>query len=53
MFLEPILNPIWAAIFYGERPSLFSLIGGIIVIITLAIRSIIANKYTEVEEEAL
>lgn len=53
MFLEPILNPIWVAIFYGEKPSLFSLIGGIIVILTLAIRSVIANKYTEVEEEAL
>ncbi len=44
MFLEPILNPIWVIIFYGERPSIYSLTGGIIVILTLAVRSIVANK---------
>jgi len=49
MFLEPILNPIWVAIFYGEKPSLYSLIGGIIILITLAIRSILASK--DMEEE--
>lgn len=44
MFFEPVLNPIWVAIFYGEKPSLYSLIGGIIIIITLAIRGIWAGK---------
>ncbi len=47
MFLEPILNPIWVIIFYGEKPSVFSLIGGVIVLITLGIRSIVSNKYIE------
>lgn len=49
MFLEPILNPIWVAIFYGEKPSLYSLIGGIMILITLTIRSILASK--DMEEE--
>jgi len=53
MFLEPILNPIWVAIFYGEKPSLYSLIGGIIILITLAIRSVLASRDGKVEEEAL
>ncbi|MFA5575730.1 MAG: DMT family transporter [Tissierellaceae bacterium] len=44
MFLEPILNPIWVIIFYGEKPSIYTLIGGIIVIATLATRSVIASK---------
>ncbi|HEY8362168.1 MAG TPA: DMT family transporter [Tissierellaceae bacterium] len=51
MFLEPILNPIWVAIFYGEKPSLYSLIGGIIIIITIAVRGILASKDTEEIEE--
>lgn len=40
MFLEPILNPIWVFIVVGERPSLLALVGGLIVISTVAIRSI-------------
>lgn len=30
--VEPLLNPVWVLIFYGERPGIFSLIGGVIVI---------------------
>lgn len=30
--LEPILNPIWVALFYGEIPSLLALLGAAIVI---------------------
>ncbi len=53
MFLEPILNPIWVMIFYGEKPSIFSLIGGFIVIVTLAIRSIVASKEIEKQNSIL
>ena len=45
MFLEPILNPIWVFLVVGEKPSLLSITGGIIVLITIVIRSVIANKY--------
>lgn len=44
MFLEPILNPIWVMLIHGETPSKFSLLGGTIVILTVAIRSIIVSK---------
>ena len=44
MFLEPILNPIWVFIGVGERPSIYSLIGGAIVIVTVATRSIYIHK---------
>lgn len=44
MFLEPILNPIWVFIIVGERPSLLALIGGIIVIVTVALRSIYISR---------
>jgi len=30
--VEPLLNPVWVAIFDGEVPGLFALIGGVIVI---------------------
>jgi drug/metabolite transporter (DMT)-like permease len=33
--IEPILNPIWVAIFIGEVPTTFALAGGAIVIGTV------------------
>ena len=36
--LEPILNPIWVMVGYNEIPSKWSLIGGGIILVTLAIR---------------
>jgi drug/metabolite transporter (DMT)-like permease len=34
---EPLLNPVWVFLFDGEAPSPLSLIGGIIVIITITL----------------
>jgi drug/metabolite transporter (DMT)-like permease len=31
-FVEPLLNPIWVFVFLGERPSLWAVLGGIIII---------------------
>lgn len=44
MFLEPILNPLWVFIVVGERPSSLALVGGMVVLITVLIRSIVANR---------
>ena len=33
--LEPLLNPVWVAIFDGEMPGLLALIGAVIVIVTI------------------
>ena len=30
--LEPVANPIWVLLFLGERPSVFAVIGGIVVL---------------------
>ncbi|MBI1227271.1 MAG: EamA family transporter [Bacteroidetes bacterium] len=42
--LEPILNPVWVLIFYGEKPSLGAIIGGAIIVIALASRIIWLEK---------
>lgn len=38
--IEPILNPIWAFLFIGERPGHWAFIGGVIVIATVILRSV-------------
>ena len=35
--VEPLLNPVWVLLFDGERPGLFALIGGVIVIASITI----------------
>ncbi len=39
-FIEPIFNPIWVLIGYGEKPGIFALIGGSIILITLILRTL-------------
>ncbi|MBQ9922500.1 MAG: DMT family transporter [Clostridia bacterium] len=39
--LEPLLNPVWVAIFYHEIPGIFALIGAIIVIVTITLWSVL------------
>ena len=36
--IEPVLNPIWVALFYGEDPSTATIAGGAIIIAGLAFR---------------
>jgi drug/metabolite transporter (DMT)-like permease len=33
--IEPILNPIWVALFVGEYPSSFALLGGAVVLVAV------------------
>lgn len=42
--IEPLLNPIWVAVFYGEVPGFFALIGGVIVIVSVVIYNIWDEK---------
>jgi len=35
-FIEPLLNPVWVFLFLGERPSNWALLGGAIIITTVA-----------------
>ena len=38
--LEPVLNPIWVFLFYGESMGLFALIGGLIVLVGVALSAL-------------
>lgn len=44
--LEPILNPIWVLIWYGEKPALWSLIGGAVILTALMVRTIYLRRLT-------
>jgi drug/metabolite transporter, DME family len=41
---EPVLNPIWVFIGYGEVPSVYAIIGGIIIITAISVRTIISSS---------
>jgi drug/metabolite transporter (DMT)-like permease len=42
--LEPILNPVWVLIGYGERPSATALLGGAVIVGMLILRIIIIES---------
>lgn len=42
--IEPILNPVWVAVFRGETPSRYALIGGGIVLTAVLIHSLLKLK---------
>lgn len=35
--VEPLLNPVWVLIFDGERPGIFALFGGVIVVVSITL----------------
>ena len=41
---EPVLNPIWVFIGYGEVPSFYAIIGGIIIMTAITVRTLISNS---------
>lgn len=42
--LEPVLNPVWVFLGYGEVPSTFAIIGGIIIILAITMRTLFAGS---------
>jgi drug/metabolite transporter, DME family len=44
--IEPVLNPVWVLIWYGEVPSFPAIIGGIIIISAIAMRTFIMESYS-------
>ena len=42
--LEPLMNPIWVLIFVHEVPSIFSIIGGIIILGCILLREILSRQ---------
>lgn len=43
-FVEPLLNPVWVFLILGERPSRWAIIGGAIIIATVAAHTFINNR---------
>lgn len=39
-YIEPVLNPVWVFLFWGERPSAWAIIGGAIIIAAVASHTI-------------
>ena len=50
--VEPILNPIWVGLFMGEKPGIFSVIGGIIVLSAITIRCILTSIKPQTQTES-
>jgi drug/metabolite transporter (DMT)-like permease len=42
-FIEPLLNPVWVFLIVGEQPSAWALLGGTIIIVTVAAHTL--NQY--------
>jgi len=42
--IEPLLNPVWVMLFIGEVPGIYALIGGIIIVSAIVIRSLIQAR---------
>jgi drug/metabolite transporter (DMT)-like permease len=41
--IEPVLNPVWVFIGYGEIPSITAIIGGLIILTSITIRSLVTG----------
>jgi DME family drug/metabolite transporter len=41
--VEPVLNPVWVLIGYGEIPSVTAIIGGLIILTAIIVRSLITG----------
>jgi drug/metabolite transporter (DMT)-like permease len=42
--LEPILNPVWVALWAHERPGGATLLGGSVILITVVVHGLIVSK---------
>ncbi|HEV7698976.1 MAG TPA: DMT family transporter [Pyrinomonadaceae bacterium] len=43
-FIEPLLNPVWVFLFVGEQPSNWAVLGGIIIIATVVIHTLVQYR---------
>jgi drug/metabolite transporter (DMT)-like permease len=43
-FIEPLLNPIWVFLIIGERPSIWAIVGGAIIIAAVVFHTIKSNQ---------
>ncbi len=43
-FIEPLLNPVWVFVFVGERPSNWAVLGGVIIIATVVVHTLVQYR---------
>jgi len=43
-FIEPLFNPVWVFVFFGESPSRWAVLGGAIIIAAIAVHSLRQNN---------
>jgi len=54
LLIEPVLNPVWAWIFQGERPGIWALMGGGVILAATTIRAVLdARRGPEAAEGRL
>ena len=39
--IEPVLNPVWVFLGYGEAPSFMAIAGGIVIVTAISIRAFV------------
>ena len=44
LLIEPVLNPVWAWLFQGERPGAWALVGGAVILGATAVRTVLAAR---------
>ena len=44
--LEPILNPVWVFLGYGERPGSWAIAGGLMIVLMLMLRTWLTERRT-------
>jgi drug/metabolite transporter (DMT)-like permease len=49
LLLEPILNPVWAWLMHGEKPTMWAVLGGVIIIAATAIFSFLGSARSDPE----
>ena len=52
LIAEPLLNPLWVFVILGERPGPWALLGGMIIVGSIALRGISASRRTPVPAAA-
>lgn len=52
ILIEPVLNPVWVALFYGENPSTATIVGGAVILAGLVARYGIFRESVGVEDAA-
>lgn len=48
-FIEPLLNPIWVFLFLGEKPSMWAILGGSVIIVAVAAHTLFNSRKKALE----